>query len=48
MSATSGPLDDQIVHDYSDVETDEAPAPAAKKPESAEAATAVERTTLKA
>lgn len=48
MSATSGPLDDQMVHEYSDVEADEAPASVAKKTESAEAATAVEPTTLKA
>lgn len=48
MSATSGPLDDQMVHEYSDVETDEAPAPVAKKSVSAEAATAVERPTIKA
>lgn len=48
MSATSGPLDDQMVHEYSDVGTDEAPAPVAKKAEAAEAATAVGRTALKA
>lgn len=48
MSATSGPLDDQMVHEYSDVGTDEAPASVAKKTEAAEAATAVERTALKA
>lgn len=48
MSATSGPLDDQMVHEYSDVETDEAAASVAKKTEAAEAATAVERTALKA
>lgn len=48
MSATSGPLDDQMVHEYSDVEADEAPAPVAKKAEAAKAATAVEGTALKA
>lgn len=48
MSATSGPLDDQMAHEYSDVGTDEAPAPVAKTTEAAEAATAVERTALKA
>jgi len=47
MSATSGPLDDQMAHDYSDVGTDQAPASVAKKTE-AGAATAVERTALKA
>lgn len=47
MSATSGPLDDQMEHEYS-VGTDEAPAPVAKKAEVATAATAVEGTALKA
>lgn len=48
MSATSGPLDDQMVHEYSDVGTDEATGPVAKKAEAAEAATAEETTALKA
>lgn len=48
MSATSGPLDDQMVHEYSNVGTDEASASVAKKTEAAGAATAVERTALKA
>lgn len=47
MSATSGPLDDQMAHEYSDVGTSEAPASVAKKTE-AEAATAVEKTAIKA
>lgn len=47
MSATSGPLDDQMAHEYSDVGTDEAPASGAKKTE-AEAATVVDRSALKA
>lgn len=48
MSATSGPLDDQMVHEYSDVGAEEAPAPVAKKAEVAKAATVVEGTALKA
>lgn len=48
MSATSGPLDDQMVHEYSDVGTDEAPAPVAKKVEAAKAATAVEGNAIQA
>ena len=48
MSATSGPLDDQMIHEYSHVGTDEASAPVAERAEAAEAATAVEGNALKA
>lgn len=48
MSATSGPLDDQMVHEYSEGGADEAPAPVAKEAETAKAATTIEGTALKA